>query len=30
MAAAGMEESYRETTGKRGIMERTLYIITDP
>ena len=25
-----MEESHRETTGKRGIMERTLYIIADP
>jgi hypothetical protein len=30
MAAAGMEESHRETAGKRGIMERALYIVADP
>lgn len=30
MTAAGMEESHRKTTGKRGIMERALYIVTDP
>ena len=28
-AAAGMEESHRETTGKRGVVERALYIVTD-